>query len=668
MAPGPGPGPVPTTGPDRQGAAPARHNSRLRGRDDSPDACRGVEKPDSMMLEGSTDRPIGRAPGLALRPDCRNTASGPAGPAPGSCGDAMTPTPAPGPAPGPAPSPASGAVNAFAPPDAALRHEAWYGDRTVRCFARRPPHLATVLDEALARRPDGVALICENQRLSWRETRTQVDQIAAALSRRGVTAGTRVALLQGNHLAFPLFCYAAWLLDAAIVPISVREQRPGIRYILEHSGATVLVYDAALRERLPEAAELPALQHRIEVEPGQLPLVDEDPGEIPGAPANALVSTLPGDSSEAAGPAGCARDERSLAAILYSSGTTGRPKGAMLTHANVIHSTLHYQTALALVDGERCCVTVPLSHVTGLVALLAVALKQAGPLIILPQFKADAFLALAERERITFTIMVPAMYVLCLLDPDFARRDLSAWRIGGYGGAPMTPATIDRLAEILPGLKLTNCYGATETTSPVTIMPPALSRAHPDSVGLPVACADVLVMDAEGREVPPGEVGELWHKGPMVVPGYWTDPEATAANFTAGYWHSGDLGRVDDEGFVYVLDRQKDMLNRGGYKIYSVEVENVLGRHPEVVEAAVVGRPCPVLGERVHAFVTVREAGREPPPDRAALRAWCATELTDYKVPETFTIGTEELPRNANGKILKRALRQTLLAAEGPSV
>jgi len=188
-------------------------------------------------------------------------------------------------------------------------------------------------------------------------------------------------------------------------------------------------------------------------------------------------------------------------------------------------------------------------------------------------------------------------------------------------------------------------------------------------VALPAA--DIKVMDDDGRELPPGETGELWIGGPMVVPGYWANPEATAASFTAGYWHSGDLGSVDAQGYVRVFDRKKDMLNRGGFKIYSVEVENVLMAWPGMVEAAIVGRPCPVLGERVHAFVHVAPEsapGSAPgTPDRtadtAALRAFCAARLADYKVPETVSWCDEPLPRNANGKLMKRLLRERLPAA-----
>jgi acyl-CoA synthetase (AMP-forming)/AMP-acid ligase II len=224
----------------------------------------------------------------------------------------------------------------------------------------------------------------------------------------------------------------------------------------------------------------------------------------------------------------------------------------------------------------------------------------------------------------------------------------------------MPTPTIAELAERLPGLTLMNAYGATETSSPATIMPAGMTPAHRDSVGQVVACGEILVVDDEGRELPPGEVGELWVAGPMVVPGYWNNPEATASEFCGGYWRSGDIGSCDAEGYVRVLDRKKDVINRGGYKIYGIAVENALAEHPQVVEAALVGVPCPVLGERVHAFVCVRQLDDSTTP--AALAAFSAQRVSDYAVPETWTIGTEPLPRNTNGKLLKRQLRQGLQA------
>jgi acyl-CoA synthetase (AMP-forming)/AMP-acid ligase II len=328
----------------------------------------------------------------------------------------------------------------------------------------------------------------------------------------------------------------------------------------------------------------------------------------------------------------------------------------MLTHLNIAHSVLHYVDAMDLTHADRSIAAVPLSHVTGLVAQLYTLLQCAGTLVLMRHFKAAEFVRLAARERVTHMAMVPAMYNLCLLLPDLAAHDLSAWRIAAYGGAPMPPATIEGVAARLPWLALMNAYGGTETCSPATLMPQGQTATHRDSVGRAVACGEIAVVDEQGRELPPGEAGEIWIAGPMVSPGYWRNPEATASEFPAGFWRSGDIGTQDAEGYVRVLDRKKDMIDRGGYKIYCATVESVLAGHPQVVESALVGVPCSVLGERVHAFVCVRTL--DDTTSAAALQSFVATRMADYAVPETWTIGTEPLPRNPNGKILKRLLRQ----------
>jgi acyl-CoA synthetase (AMP-forming)/AMP-acid ligase II len=220
----------------------------------------------------------------------------------------------------------------------------------------------------------------------------------------------------------------------------------------------------------------------------------------------------------------------------------------------------------------------------------------------------------------------------------------------------MATATIARLAERLPRLQLMNAYGATETTSPATLMPPTETAECPDSVGIAVPCGEILVMDDNGREVPHGTTGEIWLRGPMVVSGYWNDPKATAESFVAGFWRSGDIGSVDDQGYVRVFDRKKDVINRGGYKIYSIEVENALMDHPDVVEATVIAKPCPVLGERAHAFVCAKDKSLTA----EVLARHCSSRLADYKIPDTFSFRETPLPRNANGKVMKRELRVEL--------
>jgi long-chain acyl-CoA synthetase len=520
-----------------------------------------------------------------------------------------------------------------------LRRELHFNDRVLACHVNRPPNLASLLAQAVAQQPQREALVCGQWRYKWLEVNAKAQQVASALLALGVAPGDRVALLLGNQIEFVLITLGAALMGATVVPLSTREQAPGIAYILSHCGAKVLVHDTALTDLLPPPEALPGLQARS--------------FDVLWAAGRATAEVPPH-----------AAQEDHVAAILYTSGTTGRPKGAMLTHLGIIHSAMVYRDAFKLSCNDRIAAVVPLGHVTGLVALLGTTLLCAATLLVVPSFKAADFLPLAARERMSFTVMVPAMYSLCLMQPDFAKHDLRAWRVGAFGGAPMAPAVIDELAQRLPHLSLCNCYGATETSSPVTIMPAHLTRAHLASVGLAVPGAEIVVVDDAGRECARGDTGEIWLRGPMVVPGYWANPEATADNFSAGFWRSGDLGVMDAAGFLYVQDRKKDMLNRGGYKVFSVEVETVLCEHPDVLEAAVVGKPCPVLGERVHAFVSGKD-GRTP--DASKLRDFCATRLADYKVPESLTIVSTPLPRNANGKLLKRQLRERLLAALGES-
>jgi long-chain acyl-CoA synthetase len=526
-------------------------------------------------------------------------------------------------------------------PGIEIRHEAHFGDRVVRCFAQRPRTVYEIFARTLKAAAEREALVARASRLRYADLDTEAARIAAGLAALGVKAGMRVGMLLGNRVEFITVLLAIFRLGAIAVPMGTRLQGPEIAYILDHCGASVLVHEAELCNRLPQKTDLPQLRYRFAVG-------GDSPGSRPFAELRQTAEPPP-----VASP-----DEEETAVILYTSGTTGRPKGAMLSHLNIVHSALHFQYCMALGPQDRSLLAVPASHVTGLVAIIIAAWQGGGCVVMMPEFKVRDFLVLAAQERLTHTIMVPAMYNLCLLQPDFSSFDLSAWRVGGYGGAPMPEATIARLAEVLPGLKLMNAYGATETTSPTTIMPAEFTASHSDSVGIEAPCAEVIVVDAEGREVPRGESGELWIRGPMVVRGYWNNPEATAQSFTAGFWHSGDIGSIDKDGFVRVFDRVKDMINRGGYKVFSVEVENVLSHHEGVLESAIIGKPCPVLGERVHAFV----ARRDPSLDAETLKAFCASRLADYKIPETFTFLDEPLPRNANGKLLKRVLRDRLTA------
>lgn len=523
-------------------------------------------------------------------------------------------------------------------PVPAMRSEAVFGDRIVRCFVQRPRSFDAMFRASLSAAPGDEAIVCGERRWSYALCDADSAALAAGLARRGVRAGDRVILFVGNRAEFVIALLALQRLGAIAVPVGTREQRPGLAYIAQQCGATAIVADAELTPRVPDRADAPLLELRVSV----------------GGCAGWL--SLASLAQPGAAPPPHAGKETDVAVILYTSGTTGHPKGAMLTHLNIVHSALHFQAGMRLGRGDRSALAVPASHVTGLIAIIATMLLVGGAVVIVPEFKAARFIATLQDERITHTLMVPAMYNLCLREPAFAEADLSRWRIGGYGGAPMPMASIEELAQRVPGLTLLNAYGATETTSPTTLMPMGDTASHLASVGVALPAADVLVMNDDGVEVPRGEMGEVWIGGPMVVPGYWDNEQATAASFTAGYWHSGDLGWIDDAGYVHVCDRKKDMINRGGYKIYSIEVENTLMAFEGVLEAAVIARPCPVLGERVHAVVHAPGL----PHDDAALRRHCAQRLADYKVPETITWSADPLPRNANGKVMKRVLREAV--------
>lgn len=519
-----------------------------------------------------------------------------------------------------------------------MRREHHNGDRVFACHAERPGNVYAMLAEAVSRAPDRIALICDDVQMSYAEFDLEVRCVAAGLAARGVQKGDRVAMLLGNGVPFVVITYAAACLGAITVPLNTRDQMPGISHALLNSEAMALVVEAEFCDLVPGPEDTPSLTARLSV------------GAAAGFDDYAALRT------SAPAPPEAEIEEDAIATILYTSGTTGVPKGATLTGLGIVHSATNYVQAMGLGPSDTTIVVVPMTHVTGLVANIHTMIRCGGCIVVMRNFKAVEFLACAARHRLSFSLMVPAMYNLCLHQADLSDYDLTAWRVGGYGGAPMPAATIERLAAALPGLGLMNAYGATETTSPATIMPAEQTATRRLSVGRPVPGAEICVMDDAGCEVPPGESGELWIRGAMVVPGYWRNPEADAREFAAGFWKSGDIGKIDADGYVHVLDRKNDMVNRGGHKIFTAEVESVLTAVPGVIEPVVVAKPCTILGERVHAVLSVK-AGEV---DEARLKTHCATQHADYQCPESYTLRDTLLPRNANGKIIKRQIKQEL--------
>lgn len=508
--------------------------------------------------------------------------------------------------------------------------------RHIQCYMERPRTADAAFRAAVAASPDAEALVEGSVRHSYAELDALVDRLAASLSERGVRQGDRVAVFLGNCWEAVVAVLGIARLGAVLVPVGSRLRRPELEYVLVDAEPAALIYDHEFGGELPPASVAPGPAMRFRV----------------GGPTDAgdvFDALLQGGGDAPASTVG----EDDVFGILYTSGTTGKPKGAMLTHLGVMHSSLHWRECLGLQQGEISVLCIPWSHVAGLCGVVLPILHVAGRLVILRSFARRAFLELASQERMTHALMVPAMYGLCLLEPDLAQFDLSAWRLGIYGSAPMPEPTIRRFASAVPHLAMCNAYGATETTSPATIMPPGSGIEQMDSIGQTVPCGHIRVMDEQERELPPGELGELWIAGPMIVPGYWRNPAATASSFVDGYWKSGDIGSVDAQGYVRIADRKKDMINRGGFKVYPAEVENVLADQDGVVEAAIIGQPDSILGERSVAFIHARTELLEH-----EVRAFCAARMADYKVPDWVVVSEEPLPRNANGKIQKDQLRR----------
>jgi len=517
----------------------------------------------------------------------------------------------------------------------------YHWGRVMRCYRERPPTVDAMFRQTVARTPQAEAVVDGRIRLTYGELDRRVDRVAAGLAARGVRAEDRVALILENRVEMVIAVLAIARLGSMIVPIGTRLRKPEIAYIFADAEPVAVIHEAGHAAELPEDVG-PATDMRFGIGDRATQRFDELAGAGTAMPP-------PPD-----------RGEEALFGILYTSGTTGRPKGATLTHLGAIHSCLHWVERLGLGHDESTALCIPWSHVAGLCGVLLPFLHIGGRLVLMPQFNKSAFLQLASDERISHALLVPAMYGLCLLEPNFQRFDLSRWRLGVFGSAPMPQATIRRFAEAVPHLVLCNAYGATETTSPATIMPLGDGVTHSDSIGKVVECGEMRVMDDAGNEVPAGQDGELWIAGPMIVPGYWRNEQANAASFAGGFWKSGDIGSIDSEGFVRIADRKKDMIIRGGYKVYPAEVENVLCEVPAVIEAAVVGRHDDILGETVIAFINARPPApneREEALAEAAVRAFCAERMADYKVPSRVVVGFEPLPRNANGKIQKDQLR-----------
>jgi len=476
------------------------------------------------------------------------------------------------------------------------------GPDGIKRYAGLPLNLVHMLRTAVEGQgaAEAVAETGGGPRLSYASLWDRAARVAGGLRALGVERGDRVAIRLGNGVDWVLAFFGAVLADAIVVPVNTRFTEEEATYVVTDSGAKYVFTPGA---PLPDGGTL---------------VVDD---QAPADPA----------------------------AIFYTSGTTGFPKGAVTSHENFLSNAETCRRALSVTpEGLRTLISVPLFHVTGCNSQLLVAMYVGGTAVIMPTFEVGAFLRAIEEEHIDTMVTVPAIYWLAINQPAFASTDISGVRSLSYGGAPIAPDLVARLAKAFPQARLGNGFGLTETSSVSTFLPHEFV-AHADSVGFPAPVCDVRLAAA----LPDG-TGELLIRGPNVVSGYWNKPEATAQAFADGWLYSGDLARIDDEGLVYLVDRRKDMINRGGENVYCVEVENALAGAPGVYEAAVVGVPDEMMGEKVGAVIV-------PAPgvtfEVAAVFDYLGAHIADFKIPQYVAVSAAPLPRNPGGKLLKRHLR-----------
>lgn len=530
---------------------------------------------------------------------------------------------------------------------------------TTRVWKNTPPSLPWLLTAARAH-GERVVTIYENERVTYEANFRATAALAAHLAGAGVGKGDRVAIAMRNLSEWVAAFFAITSLGAVAVPLNAWWTGGELAYGLSDSGAKLLIVDGERHERLfSHYADLPAVE-AVLVARATAPLdgIATRLEEVIGTPHD--WAALPDGVLPVAE---IAPDDD--ATIFYTSGTTGAPKGAVGTHRSILTNILSsgFSTARSyLRRGEappeaaaRVALTViPMFHVTACSAHMMGSIATGSTTIFMRRWDTVRAMEIIERERVSLTGGVPTIAWQLLEHPDRARYDLSSLEAIAYGGAPSAPELVKRIHEefgALPG----NGWGMTETTATVThhVAEDYLNR--PDSAGPPVAVADLRIMDADGaHEVPIGEVGELWSKGPMNARAYWNRLEASAATFVDGWVRTGDLARIDEEGFLFIVDRAKDMVIRGGENIYSIEVENVLYAHPAVTDAALVGIPHRTLGEEPAAVVHLSPGETA---SEAELQQWVRDRLAAFKVPVAIRFSETTLPRNANGKVLKNELR-----------
>ncbi len=535
----------------------------------------------------------------------------------------------------------------------------------MKVWVNAPPTLREVLAAGRAHGPERIFLVHEDERVSFDAFHRATAAFARVLQTAGVEKGDRVAIVARNLPEWPVAFFAVVAIGAIATPLNAWWTGPELEYGLTDSGSKVLVVDAERLERLaehlpncPELKRVFVMRHPEELTHPYIERMED----VIGAPST--WGGLPDDELPAV-----ELDTDDDAFIFYTSGTTGKPKGALGTHRNVCHNVMAGAVSAsrsALRRGDPLptpdpnapqkgsLLSVPFFHATGCFAVLVPSVVGGAKLAMTRKFDPILAFELIQRERLTSAGGVPTIAWQLIEHPARVNYDLSSLEVVSYGGAPSAPELVRKIKETFPKSEPGQGWGMTETSATATNNSAEDYRNRPASAGPPVPVCELKIVDPDGNTLPANTVGELWCKGPHVVKEYWNKPEATAQTFTDGWVHTGDLAKIDEEGFLFLIDRAKDMLIRGGENIYCIEVENALYEHPAVMDAAVVAVPHRTLGEEPGAVVHL-VPGHEA--TETELRAFVADRLAAFKVPVKVVFWPETLPRNANGKILKAELK-----------